>query len=309
MLKGKKIALSIVAAATMTFVGCGGGSSSNNSTPTKVTGTSIDGYISGALVKLDGKTAKTDANGKWTITVPTALTKTSIVSTTGGTDTATGAKFEGRISAIASANEQVVVTPVTSLVVPLVKQGKSATKAEASIAKQIGVPVTSISADPIKALKSKTPADKLAAQKVIKTALLVQKIAEGLAKSVSAADSKQFLSTTDAVFASIATELSKGQDISAVVANVDKIASNVATILQKNGDSSKLLASKLQAAAAVVKEVAQQIQAIQPSEIDTNTLSKVSKAVEIVSSTVEAKIVQIAKATDDTQIKAAELLH
>lgn len=123
-MKMQKLFLAMFATATFAGLsGCFDSSSSSNDT-TADSGTAVDWYIAGATVFADfnkdgiynGDDVKTttDANGKYTLNLPSALAAGDYqIVLKGGTDTATNLPFNGVLTAPKGRR---VVSPVTTLV-------------------------------------------------------------------------------------------------------------------------------------------------------------------------------------------------
>jgi hypothetical protein len=110
--------------------------------PAPVTGTAIDGYLSGATVFIDVNgngqldtgepSTTTDAQGNFTLPGGTSGPLVAF----GGTDISTGLEFKGILKAPAGAT---VVTPLTTLVADMVAKTGSVANAEAAVFKALGL--------------------------------------------------------------------------------------------------------------------------------------------------------------------------
>lgn len=115
-----KLSILTVALAT-TLTACGGGSSNDESPMTSVSGRAIDGALNGATVTFDDcnkQTTKTDDKGFFSF--PAGCTESSL-SISGGIDTGTDLAFTGhlkapKVTAQAGAQNQVIASPLTTLV-------------------------------------------------------------------------------------------------------------------------------------------------------------------------------------------------
>ena len=303
-MKTSILGISIVTSSLLLLAGCGSSSSSST-----YKGVSVDGYLKGATVELDGYKTTTDANGSWSISIPGNIPTNTIVTTTGGTDITTGEKFEGKLSAIVDTNNTpTVATPLTSLVVPLVQKGLTKSEALNKVAKELNVTVSAITSDPIANLSSTNPDVVANAQKVIKQSLIVQKVAEAFAKSVvKDANNTDFNKITNAVFKHIANQLDKNISLDSAVTNTGGIASGVATIV-KDDKSIKIknVSKKLTASASAIKSVADTLIAVSPENITKNSLDKTSKAIEIITATTEKKLTVISEANTTAGIDAGK---
>ena len=290
------------------FSGCG----DSGTTPTTTTykGTSIDGYLKGATVLLDGHKAITDANGSWSISITGNIPANAIVTTTGGIDVTTGEKFEGKLSAMVDTNNtSTITTPLTSLVVSLVQKGLTKEEALAKVAEQLNVPISAITSDPIANLSSDNPSVIANAQKVIKQSLIVQKVAEAFAKSVVVdANNTNFNKVTNAVFEHIANNLDENNTLDDTLSNTSSIATGVKTIIKNDTSFSNddNIAKKLVASTSAIHSITDTLVSIAPENITKNSIDKISKAIEIITATTEKKLTVIAKATTSASIEAGK---
>ena len=184
-----------------------------------LSGVAIDGYIKDANITVNGKSALSDKDGKWTakfegLEENETIPESSSVAISGGIDISTGNSFEGVLSKHVEASdfasvsykdgetaeepqniEPVVVTPLTTLVAHTIKsnkdKGHKVSKAEAQdkVAKAFGLKsVKAFNSDPISSLNSddnstEGQASKVEAAESIKQALALQKMVESLSKS------------------------------------------------------------------------------------------------------------------------------
>ncbi|MEA2050161.1 MAG: hypothetical protein U9O56_05470 [Campylobacterota bacterium] len=310
----KTIVVSLVASALLVGCGSSSGSGSNDDTQS-MSGVAIDGYVSGANVVLKNssgeeiETTTTDANGDWNfegVVIPDG----SIVEVSGGTDTATGEVFEGVLKAPAATDgSEVVTTPLTTLVAALVQSGKSIDDAKDTVSSQLGISVDTLDADPIETLNSDTATDdeKTAAATAIKKALVIQKTAETLAKSVGGSDA-----AFDAVMSAVATKLADsnstdGSGFDTIMANTTAIATAVAEDEEVAKDTNA--AAKLKAVASSAQSIVTMINAMDVTDLTaenanvTEVLETKSKAMEVITSTIEEQAVAIAYLTDVNEIE------
>jgi len=310
-IKGRQISLiaSVILLGLVGFDGCDSGSIPLLATT--YNGISIDGPLKDATVSLNGISVKSNDSGHWTIPIVGNIPANAVVTTTGGIDTATGEKFEGKISAVVNGDSvSTVITPLTSLVVALVQKGLSNNAALEKIASQLAVPVTALTTNPIAALSSSNPVVVENAQKVIKDAFIVQKVAEAFAKSIVAdAANPDFNKVTDAVFTDIAAKLYNGNTIENIVNDTGNISSNVASILKENLgflSTHSNIEEKLLTASSVVKSISDTLKELDSTQINQVTLVKISKAIDIITSSTESKLVPIAYASTISAISAAK---
>ena len=206
-----------------------------------LSGVAIDGYLKDSKVKLDDQEVSTNDKGSWTLRFKDNKPISQIVQVSGGIDTATGEPFEGKLSAVVDQNsfaevttltnieptEPVIsltpVTPLTTFVAKLVEANSSIAKEEASkiIAKALGVDEGMLNKDPIATLKNGTDAEKIKASQAIKQALIVQKMAESLSKSVIANSSDTEFSTVFyAVISTVAEIANSGTNAEINITNL-----------------------------------------------------------------------------------------
>ena len=307
--KIKTTALSIVASSLL--IGCG--SSSSNS-PTDNTssmkGVAIDGYVSGATVTLKNSsgailaTTKTLSNGDWSfsgVVIPAG----AIVEVSGGTDISTGEVFEGVLKAPASTDgSEVVTTPLTTLVTALVQSGKSVNDAKSAVSNQLGIDIATLDSDPIEVLKTGTTAQKAKAAIALKKALVIQKTAETLSKSIGGSDA-----AFAAVMKSVAEKLNDGTNFDTVMNNTSAIVDivkNDSTLSNIGNISEKLDAAKksAQSVATMTLQMNTDDLTVGGANI-TDILEKKSKAMEVITSQIEKQIEKIALLNDLTAITTA----
>ena len=321
-----KITLSVSALILTTiFTGCGGGGGSSEDTTTNNTttqetttsdlsGNAIDGYIKNALVKIGTLTASTDENGYWEI--PNVENASgAVVEVSGGVDVSTGEAFEGVLKAPVPTNpeEKIAITPLSTVVASVVESGTPVEEATTQIAQTLGVSEDALTADPIERLKSGSPAQKAEAAKVVKQALVVQKMAETITKSAASTDEHQDL-VFDSVMDTIAealTDTTSSKTFDEVLADTTTMTEQIATNLQKTDIVIPNLSEKLAASADAALEVVQAVQAIDETDLAeatdaTAVLNSKAKAIEVVTSTIEKAVENIAQATDIASIESSK---
>ena len=302
------VVASIALVGSLVLSGCGGGGSSDSSdsttsTSTTSSGTVIDGYVSGAKVYYNGKeVGLSDANGKFTVN---DIPEGAILSFKGGVDVSTGEIFEGVLKAPAGADgEDIVATPITTIVSSLVENGASHEDAKATVAKKLGVSVESIEADPIEVLKSGTDAQKAEAAQVIVHSLVIQKTAETFASAVGSSDE-----AFDACMDAIAEKIESSTNIETAMSDTAELATDMAIKL-KDTSTDTLISEKLDAASDAAKTVVETVSAIDETALtgadSTAQLENISKAIEVVTSTIEKKVEAIASSEDVASIEVAQ---
>ena len=176
----KKILWSSIVTVGVLISGCGGGSGGNSST-TSVAGTAVDGYLKGANVCLDlnnnnicdtaEPSATTKSDGTFVINTILPQKDFNII-VSGGIDSDTGKSFNGILYAPYEANvSKIYVTPISTMVSKLTKEGVSIDEAKKKTAAFFGISKDKLNSDPKK--------DKA----VQKSALLLEKSLEIVAKS------------------------------------------------------------------------------------------------------------------------------
>ncbi|RKG51734.1 hypothetical protein D7V64_10955 [Acinetobacter cumulans] len=190
MMKHKTLKLSVLSIAlTSLLTACGGGGGSDGGSttpPANVQGRAIDGPLSGATVTFnDCNNAQTTTDASGNFTFPTGCSK-SLVTITGGIDTATDLPFTGELKAPRSegAQNKIVVSPITTLIQANVAAGASPAQAAQQVAAALNLTgVDLLSADPMtnQALYAKT----VAVQELVEQ---IQTAVAGLGGSTSQAD-------------------------------------------------------------------------------------------------------------------------
>ena len=300
------VVASIVILGLVSFSGCS--SSSNHSSAVAETatidlsGSVIDGYVSGADIIAGSFSAVSNGVGFWSI--PDVEESDSLtIEASGGTDTSTGEPFEGKLKAsVAKGQTTANVTPLSTIVTSVVESGVSVEEANTVVSTQLGISEEALAADPIETLKSGTPAQKTEAAKAIKTALVVQKMAETISKSAGAntADQNEIF---DAVMDSVATQLQSNLSFDEVMADTATITTATAVQVTAQDSTIENLSEKLAASAASASEVVKMVQAIDETSLAESTdvtasMLATGKALEVVTAAVERAMVKVAEATD-----------
>lgn len=275
----KKIKLSIVASASLAAVllmtGCDEISGGKSSDTTTISGSAIDGYVSGGTVAFSSgssTTATTGTDGSYTIALPRSLygSTSSYITVSGGTDVSTGEAFEGTITSLpptTTATTTVYITPITTLTQSYASNG-SFTKAaaESAISSLLGVSSSLINADPVAILSDSSNSNYAAAQTIMKSAVQIQKMVEVM---------------SDAGVSDPSTEIAK--KISAGSTSIDTAIESVVSDETIVSDSTKRTA---------LSGVSSMLKSISTSSITSSTtLASVAKAVEAVTESVEASLI------------------
>ena len=308
----------------------------------EISGNIADGYIKDArleIASLDtGKTVpivtnptslssttsvQSDTSGIFSVYINSNSASSYVIRTVGGNDESSGEKFEGVLKGIVPnlgcAKPDTAVrhiTPISTMVSKVFSDASKSTKslrassdllyeAEKKIALLIDVNQSSLASDPIALLQSNSSIDKKNAAKLLKSALVIQKTAEIIVKSVTSdsieSDVQQNI---EVVMDALAKSLSETtSDFNTTMKDISTLISNSVSVLsdansQKKLDSVKdiLLStttfalnideSKLQIGDALI-----QIEATQ-------------KALEAITIKIEQKLQSVATATSDSSTKA-----
>lgn len=303
MTKNKKhmsLVLSTIMVGSLGFLGCSGGSSdSTAAAASTVSGIAVDGYIQQATVTLNGLTTQTSDAGLWSMAY--TGNNSDVITVQGGTDTSTGKPFEGTLKAEIDADGvNIAVTPLSTLVSSLVKNGATKAAASAKIAAQLGISEATLAGDPISLLATGTPEQKIEATQAIKSLLIVQKTAEAFAKSMGYSGSANYNATFSCVYAAIASLLNNA-GFDAVMADTASITTALQTDLALIITTDPLLNERLQAASSSVASIVVAIQSIPDTDV-INYTNSVEKAVEQLTTLIENKLVLISSAENNASI-------
>jgi len=236
----KGILPSIAISSLLLFSGCGGGGGSTGggggSSSKTVSGTAVDGYISGANVCLDTNkndtceasepSASTLSDGTFSFTTTVSGDYPIIIS--GGTDTATGETFVGTLKNIISLDDtnsslDTKITPLTTLVANIYQEEIKTdstftpTQAKRIVASNLDLNISQIEADPLKDKKVFAKA-----QQIVQTMKLLSKSIQS-DESDTANNSKAF----DHIMKQIA--LSVKEDTTSADLNVSKVITQLET--------------------------------------------------------------------------------
>ena len=195
-LSRKIIPSAIAASLLLSFSACGGGGDSTTPTATPLStvtanGTAVDGYISGGTacldLSLDGicqsatePTTTTNASGTFSLNVTAAHQThgnyaTAPVIVYGGKDIDTNQDFKGLMKAPFNNANNIVVSPLSTMVQAVVESGKTEAEAKIAVAGALGLNAEDILKDPV-ALYTTKP-------KLAKAAITIQKVVEILAQA------------------------------------------------------------------------------------------------------------------------------
>lgn len=188
--------LSIATAVLIGTAGCSGGGGSDAAATVTYSGGAVDGYLQNATVFVDSNATKawesdeqnttTDANGDFTLTGPIA--DGTRIYAYGGIDRSTGYPFEGRLATIFNANQETIISPLTTYVAALVDNNMTLEEATAEVARATGVNAADVNKDPM------TQADLFFASQE------VQKMVEIVATAINTGD---FNTAYESVFTSM----------------------------------------------------------------------------------------------------------
>jgi len=296
--KIKKIALSlsVILIISMSFTGCGSGSSTDDT----LKGVAIDGYLDGALVSMNGYNTTTYSNGYWELPIEAYIQNgVNIVEIMGGIDISTGENYEGvLILSLKSIAKRIywVVNPLSSLIPARLRDGVTQEEAEEKIAQQLGITVETFNFDPIAVLESGTVEEKKEAAIALRQSLTIQKIAEIFSKSVGG-ENGVFM----AVINSMSERLFFGKSFDTVVRDMDGIAQDVeAQLLEMGFDETAGM--KLLAASDAAQAISTMITRFDPSVFENTdnihkTLKSKSKAIEVITQQLEVEMAKVALMT------------
>jgi hypothetical protein len=270
-----------------------------------LSGVAIDGYVKGAKVKVGNKTAETNGTGGWIIefeendTVP----EDGEVEVSGGVDISTGEAYEGVLRTVFDREdikekiEPIPVTPLTNLVAAKVKM-KSISKREAEqeIAKYLGVSEDALRKDTIKVLNSGSDVEKIEASYLIQQALIIQKSAEAIAKSI---DEFEFEVVFSAVVKTISEDVERDGKLDLKIGfenNSSEFAKRVVDNLgEENSTKKSILSMKLETAVSISAKVITTVEQIDMAILSKNGLDSISKATELFTQNIEEEMVEISK--------------
>ncbi|MDO8453214.1 MAG: hypothetical protein Q7S59_01430 [Sulfurimonas sp.] len=320
--KSKKhisLVLSTFILGSMGLVGCSsdsGGSSEPAVVAEKpiiaktVSGIAVDGYIKLATVTLNGLSTQTNDIGIWSMSY--TGNNSHVISVKGGIDTSTGKPFEGTLKAELGADGvNVAVTPLSTLVSSLVKNGETKAAASAKIATQLGISEATLAGDPIAILATGTTEQKSEAAQAMKSILIVQKAAEAFAKSMGDSGSDNYEATFAGMYDVIAAQLGSAAASATTVSAFDTVMANTSgltTALQANLASTitdPLMNDRLQAASGSVATIITSVHSISNADI-ANNADSAAKAVEQLTTLIENQLVLISSSTTLAAIGTAQ---
>lgn len=199
--------LAVSIAAALAACGGGGGSSSDGVKPvTEKNGRAVDGPLAGSLVVFEdcqNQTTQTDAQGYFKF--PLGCSSSSI-RISGGLDTATNLAFSSTLKAPKSSSNDVIVSPITTLIQTQVEAGKTVTEANAEIARALGLQGTNLlTADPMDSQELYT--------KTVVVQQLVEQIKSSIAPLGASLSEEAF---TAATFAALSQALTADTSISSL---------------------------------------------------------------------------------------------
>jgi len=256
--------ISFATAMILAISGCGGSSSTSEDTTNKedsvkqsvitTSGKAVDGYLVYATVcldlNLDGycqigdePATSTDENGSFSLEISTQQQqhknyKTAPLLVYGGYDADTRVDFSGKLKAPFETSGTLNITPITTMVATLIKNGQTKAEAQTSVKNMLDLnSTTNLNADPI-ALATK---DSGADSKLLKAALKLQKSIEVMAQALQKQDTQ---SKTEDLVSNIYDSFA--QNIKTKTDKLDAILEKVATAknLPKNTKDGIVAVSK-----------------------------------------------------------------
>jgi len=157
----KNLSIAIVC---FSILGCGGGGGTTSTTDTggeDVTVKVVDGYIknSSVLIDINTKTVsqyddgdvvlKTDDDGTMVIDKSIKIPNNTIMYATGGVNTATGKEFVGTLTKVYESENELYITPLTTMVATKFKSGDTLENSKSKIAKAINISENDINSNPL----------------------------------------------------------------------------------------------------------------------------------------------------------------
>ena len=260
-MKMNKKVLSVVAASVLSLglIGCGGGggsSSSNGSGSTGISGKAVDGYLRNANVCLDMNNngicdagepfTTTDVNGAFSLDVSKVKNDANYTNATilvyGGIDQDTGSNFTSVLEA--PKNPTVNVTPITTQVVALIKQGIPKKEAEQKIKKILNIDSNiSIDADPVALAKEKKN------ESLLKAALTLQKTIDVMTQKVAQDTGSKSDKVANKVYKVLAKAIEKmnvndsNVSLNSVLTQVKNDTNATSTLSVSNNNLSNIIAA------------------------------------------------------------------
>ncbi len=268
----QNIALS--AAAILVIAGCGsggGGETTAAAADVSLSGAAVDGYLNGATVCLDingdglctiatEPTTNTDATGDYSLTVTAAEAASNApLLVYGGIDADTGEWFGGRLKAPVESSGTINITPLTTMVESVVRNGASIADAEQEVADALGIAdVALVAADPV-ALYNTNP-------EVLEAALTVQKIVEVMASAaVTSGAATQTDDAIEDIYAELATAI-------ATVAADSTSSGMTAIVTEASTSATSLIDDTVVAAAQTIEDRVSDIFADTTTDIGDSSL-------------------------------------
>jgi hypothetical protein len=277
-----------------------------------LSGVAIDGALSGSNVTIGNKNTITDMLGNWKIEFKeNEKPITNIeVSVSGGIDQSTGESFEGQLKTITNpdnlsenknSTDNIPVTPLTTIFSAMVDSGMSLENAKTSLSISLGLDIATLDSNPIDLLNSDDPAQQEKGAEAIKNALMIQKVAETMTKSITGDSSDTNLKNS--IFSSIISGISSmfstdsNSTIGDILKNSDKIAEESAEKIKENNSSVDInLMEKLKTAGEISQSIVTMIQQIDTKTLNSDqALENISKATEIATSKIETQVSELSK--------------
>jgi len=180
----KKNSLSIVASIVLatSFIGCSsGGDVNDDNLVSSISGSAVDGYISGATVCLDVNdngncdasevSVKTNSSGKYTLSLDSltdAQRETVKVMVQGGIDTASNKPFQGILKSPLTPDETIInMNALTTMAAEKITNNSEAVREMEKVAVSLGLTIDDIKADILEATNKKAYEHALKLQKSI----------------------------------------------------------------------------------------------------------------------------------------------
>ncbi|WP_456389735.1 Ig-like domain-containing protein [Hydrogenimonas sp.] len=282
----KRIFGAALVASVLVLSGCGGGG--GGSTGGAINGKVVDGYIKDAHVFADKNkneqedageaNTTTDANGDFSFQAG-VVEVGDFIYAYGGVDLATDLPFKGRLSAVYDGTAY-IVSPQTSMMAALVKNGKSIEEAKKRVAQALGIDESKVMADPMK------DADAFfASQQIVAAAQIMGIAAAGdvnetvFEKAIEALAENDF--NLSAAAQAFTNEVNASVDHEKVAAAAENVKDFIGQLKEEVNGTVSDLSSYQVVASSVAEQVAEQVKNDENVTVpDVNDTKAVLEAVE-----------------------------
>ena len=285
------------------------------------------------------------SDGAYSFLIPgSASISGYVIKTNGGLDRGSGEIFEGTLQSVVlnpgcgSTSITRHITPVTTIVATAFADSQKSSRSlragdeatllsdiESKIASVLGVDRAFLAGDPVALLKDSTDSNgKTNAARLIKTSLVMQKTAETIAKSITgSSDSEAVEKGVQAAMNALSRSLSgaSANSFDTILQDTDTIINKSVEAINEAISADSTLGSKIQNSSdklSAVKEIIKSTAtitlkidelALKNSTNSSDALKQIEatqKSVEVVTSTIENKLQNVANATGDFSTKITE---